>query len=40
MTRTFAELLTGYSRDVQTLTRQTRALVRELVPDAEESVDV
>lgn len=39
MTRTFEELLASYSRQVQTLARRTRALVLELVPDAEESVD-
>jgi hypothetical protein len=38
-TRTFEALLSGYSSDVQTLARQTRALVLELVPGAEESVD-
>jgi len=38
-TRTFATVAEGYPPAVQALARATRALVLELVPDADESVD-
>jgi hypothetical protein len=38
-TRTFADLVTSYPRDVQALARATRALMLELLPQVEERVD-
>lgn len=37
--RTFADVLSAYPPTVQSLARQTRELVRELLPDAEQRVD-
>lgn len=38
-TRTLAELLAAYPHDIQTLARQTRGFVLELLPGALETVD-
>jgi len=38
-TRTFADLVASYPRDVQALARATRALMLELLPQVEETVD-